>query len=241
MASLRLFTILLIGMTLTAPDAQARSRRRSSGSGGGSCGASQARSTVYNLPQEDKKETWKGFKTFQSAVKMQGSGRRTNGNIARYKGGDVKADPTCKTTKTSASGQCLLSYFSIAADPRSGWRMGDIIYMRGLADQEITLPSGRKIRHPGFFIVHDTGGAIKGPNRFDFFIGTTSLHGNDNAFKPFNLADKNMCQNKGFEKIARGSAKYNDALAQIYNNQDSDTSRGNQQGPAGPAQSVAGR
>ncbi len=52
--------------------------------------------------------------------------------------------------------------------------MGDIIYMRSLADQEITLPSGRRVRHPGFLIVHDTGGAIKGPNRFDFFIGPTS-------------------------------------------------------------------
>ena len=230
------FTMLLI--SLTSPEAEARRKKAAAGGGGGLCGAGKATSTIYNLPQEDKKDTWPGFKDFKSAVRMQGSGRRANGKIARYKGGDVSVPSTCKTTTTSASGQCLLSYFSIAADPSAGFRMGDIIYMRSLADQEIELPSGRKIRHPGFLIVHDTGGAIKGAGRFDFFVGTTNPQ--KSSFQRFNLADKKKCDNKDFQKIERGSAKYQDALAQIYKNQDSDTSRGNQSpGSSSPSQSIA--
>jgi 3D (Asp-Asp-Asp) domain-containing protein len=234
MNQLKLSTIFLTCLAILYPEAEARRRYRPVDL----CGGQKATSTVYNLPQEDKRETWKGFRTFQSAVNMQGSGRRANGKIARYKGPDVTVPSSCKTTTTSASGQCLLSYFSIAADPRSGWRMGDIIYMRSLADQEITLPSGRRVRHPGFLIVHDTGGAIKGPNRFDFFIGPTATR--DSAFQKFKLADKNECAGKDYQKVERGSAKYSDALAQIYKNQDSDTSRG-QSADGGPSQILANR
>lgn len=170
MHRLKVSTTLLTCLALLYPEAEARRRYPN----GNLCGGGKATSTVYNLPQEDRPETWRGFRSFQASVRMQGSGRRANGRIARYTGRDVSVPNSCNTTTTSASGQCLLSYFSIAADPRSGWRMGDIIYMRSLADQEITLPSGRRVRHPGFLIVHDTGGAIKGPNRFDFFIGPTS-------------------------------------------------------------------
>ncbi len=225
MATLNVFKILICAAALVIPEAHAKVKKAPL------CGGKQATSTVYNLPVENKEETWKkskdlpwGFSSFKAAVKMQGSGKRTNGNIARYKGGDVKADPMCTTTKTSSSGQCLLPYFSIAADVKNGWKMGDIIYMRNVADQEITLPSGRKIRHPGFFIVHDVGGAIKGANRFDFFVGGVAPAKSE--FEKFKMGSAGSCENKEFEKVDRGSAKYRDALAQIYNNQDSDKTKG---------------
>ncbi len=242
MVKLNLFLTVLIGFVLIVPSAEAK-RKRSGKSGKKKysevnlCGNKTATTTVYNLPKEDKKETWKGFKTFQDSVKMQGSGRRTNGNIARYKGPDVKTRSSCNTTTTSASGKCLMSYFSVAADPKY-YKMGDIIYMRSL-DKDIKLPNGRTVRHPGFLIVQDVGGAIKGPNRFDFFVGP--IDATASSFKDPKIADKKSCENKGFEKLERGSGKYNDALAQIHNNQDSDTSVGNQPGGGGATQAVASK
>ena len=232
--SLIIFSALLFIST----DAVAKKTKGRKISTANSCGPKQAASTVYNLPSEKDPSTWKpsGFKSFRDSVKMQGSGRTSAGTIARYKGPDVRVPSTCKTTTTSSSGQCLMSYFSVAADPKH-WRFGDIIYMRSLADKEITLPGGRKIRHPGFLIVQDTGGAIKGANRFDFFIGTTNA--TKSEFNKFNLTNKSQCKGKEFEKIDRGSDKYKDALAQIYKNQDSDDAKPRQQGDAPPAQKFA--
>lgn len=78
---------------------------------------------------------------------------------------------------------CLDPYRSIAADPKFH-KIGDVIYIPILKDQK--LPDGEI--HDGYMIVRDTGGAIKGEGRFDFFIGFDDYHGH--LFSKLNLSDK---------------------------------------------------
>jgi 3D (Asp-Asp-Asp) domain-containing protein len=78
---------------------------------------------------------------------------------------------------------CLDPYRSVAADPLYH-KIGDVIYLPLLRDQK--LPNGET--HDGYFIVRDTGGAIKGEGRFDFFIGFDDYHGH--LFSKLNLAGK---------------------------------------------------
>lgn len=232
-----LFLYLSSGLFLIL-GTQAHASLTSSTENEGSCGGSSAVSTIYNFPQEDKPDTYAEYSSFKSAIKTEGAGRLANGNIYTYEGKTIESNPSCNTTTVSASGQCLLPYFSIACDPKSGWKMGDIIYMRSMADQQITLPTGRTIRHPGYFICQDTGGAIKGANRFDFFVGATS--NSQNAFTPFKLGSTSSCEGKSYTKLDRGSSNYQDALQQIYALQDADSSnRGGSPQIYQPAQSFA--
>ena len=78
---------------------------------------------------------------------------------------------------------CLDPYRSIAADPKFH-KIGDVVYIPILKNQK--LPDGEI--HDGYMIVRDTGGAIKGEGRFDFFIGFDDYHGH--LFSKLNLADK---------------------------------------------------
>ncbi len=79
---------------------------------------------------------------------------------------------------------CLDPFHTVAAD-LSVWKPGSVIYIPKVLGAK--LPNGEI--HSGFFIVRDTGEAIKGPHRFDFFTG--SLHWNDprNPFRALSLAD----------------------------------------------------
>jgi 3D (Asp-Asp-Asp) domain-containing protein len=78
---------------------------------------------------------------------------------------------------------CLDPYRSVAADPKFH-KIGDVLYMPILKDQK--LPNGEI--HDGYMIVRDTGGAIKGEGRFDFFIGFDDYHGH--LFSQLNLSNK---------------------------------------------------
>lgn len=84
-----------------------------------------------------------------------------------------------------ASGWCLSPNFSVAADPKYH-QPGDVIYVPSLAGTR--LPSGEL--HDGYFIVKDTGGAIKGPDRFDFFLGLRRNVRRDHPFLLLGLNDK---------------------------------------------------
>lgn len=253
----RILIVIGLAVTIAAQTAEAKRKKRgrrpqSQASG---CGPGKLSSTIYNLPHQDKKETWRGYNDFRCAVEMQGSGiwtRKLEGSvdcsknyktgrkpkrtavsqlkdkspsakgghsILDYQGKETRVRPTCKTTTTSSSGNCLLSMFSVAADPGSGWDPGDIIYIRELADKEMTLPSGKKIRHPGYFIVHDRGGWIKGGNRFDFFVGASDA--SNNSLSKLGLGNKNAC-NLSYKKVTGN--QYRDALAAIHFWQDDDTS-----------------
>lgn len=204
---------LMMTTTMVFENAEARRKRRSVKPLKTACEEGVASSTIYNLPKESKPETYKGFSSFRSAVKMQGAGLTNKGTIARYKGGDLKANSSCKTTTYSASGQCLMSYFSVAADRKRGWSFGDIIHVPDLAGTEVTLPdSGKKIKHPGYFVVHDVGGVIKGSNRFDFFVGATDA--TNNAFQKAGLGDKRACKFK-FRKVDPDSEEGTTRLAEM--------------------------
>lgn len=148
---------------------------------------------------------------------MQGTGTLMDNKVLRYNG---KTESLGKcSTAIGAAGKCLLPYFSIAADPRF-YRMGDIISMPSMRGQIVTLPSGKKIEHPGYFIVQDTGGGVKGQNRFDFFTGSMGYLNPLNSFganaPKTSLSAKYQCSaRKQFSVIRRGTETYTQTLAMI--------------------------
>ncbi|MBX3020858.1 MAG: hypothetical protein KF799_04215 [Bdellovibrionales bacterium] len=166
--------------------------------------------SMYYLPKEGE------TRNFKAEVKMQGSGILKNGDIIDYRGRVSRTPGDCPTTVNSASGECLLPYFSIAADLRYH-RAGDIIYVPEVAEMKLKVklpPSNVEIIHPGYFVVHDTGGAIKGSDRFDFFTGTDKPLDKDNPFLNIGMADRKSCKNH-FVKLERNSDKAQQAMAQI--------------------------
>ena len=80
---------------------------------------------------------------------------------------------------------CLEPYYTVAADLRFH-HLGDVIYVPEL--KGVTLPNGEI--HDGFFLVRDTGGRIKGKNRFDFYTGFTPYLDSYNPFTAAGLQDK---------------------------------------------------
>ncbi|MBC7457696.1 MAG: hypothetical protein H7235_05420, partial [Bdellovibrionaceae bacterium] len=76
---------------------------------------------------------------------------------------------------------CLIPYVSIAADP-TYHNMGDYISMPAMKGKKVTLFDGRVLTHPGYFRIDDTGGAIDGRTRFDFYTGPLGLRQKKNSF-----------------------------------------------------------
>lgn len=79
---------------------------------------------------------------------------------------------------------CLDPYHSVAAD-LSVQKLGDVIFIPAVRGAK--LPDGSI--HDGYFIVRDTGGAIDGIGRFDFYIGTDSYHDKQNALVKLGFGD----------------------------------------------------
>lgn len=96
--------------------------------------------------------------------------------------------------------QCLQPFISIAAD-RNKFFVGDVVYIPAVAAMNIRLPDGD--RHLGFFIVVDTGGAIHGSGRFDFFTGPLNAKDPKNPFVQLGLQSKKTSYQ--YHKIKRGS------------------------------------
>jgi 3D (Asp-Asp-Asp) domain-containing protein len=65
----------------------------------------------------------------------------------------------------------LVPYRSIATD-KAQIAPGTVLYIPEARGANITLSSGRIIKHDGYFFAADVGGAIKG-NHIDVFIGTS--------------------------------------------------------------------
>lgn len=148
---------------------------------------------------------------------MQGSLQIKRGDqryIYRYTGKSEKVNTGCATT-TGAAGICLTPYIHVAADPRHH-RMGDLIYIPQLAGVLVPHPAGGTMAHPGYVVVADTGGAIKGENRFDFFIGEMPWNSARNPFGPAGLAmtDDRHCI-LGFQKIDGNSPQARVVTASI--------------------------
>ncbi|UYL09386.1 3D domain-containing protein [Bdellovibrio sp. SKB1291214] len=131
----------------------------------------------------------------------------------------------CKTGK-GAGGECIIPYISIAADPDHN-RMGTIIYMPSMRGKMVKLPNGQKKAHPGYFIIDDTGGAVQGTNKFDFFVGDPKV--DKSSFSNDHLPDVQLVgpekclDTKKFKKIAKYTnrktktlnPKYKEAVRQM--------------------------
>ncbi|MEK2646327.1 3D domain-containing protein [Bdellovibrio sp. BCCA] len=184
-----------------------------------SCPEGMAQSTVYFVPHiKDYCSSATPCAKFKRQVRMQGSGTLPGNKLLTYTGKTVDLG-SCETA-FGASGNCLIPYISVAADPRF-YSMGDIIDMPALKGKVMTLPNGKTFVHPGYFIVQDTGGAIKGKGRFDFFTGSLNMKDPKNTFGakgdpelPF--LDKDACTNtKRFTVVRRSSFSYQQKLLAI--------------------------
>lgn len=182
-----------------------------------SCRKDFASSTTYFVPhiKDYCSPALKPCASFKEEVKLQGSGTLVNNKIFNYLG-QTRDIGSCETA-IGAAGVCLTPFISVAADPRY-YNMGDIIAMPGLKGRKITLPNGKTMVHPGYFIVQDVGSAIKGPNRFDFFTGSLSPKDDGNAFgydgfQDLVMNDKNNCnKEKQFFVIKLDKPGYEVAL-----------------------------
>jgi membrane-bound lytic murein transglycosylase A len=193
------------------------------------CPNNIATTTTYFVPKmSDYCSGSKPCARFRKQVRLQGSGTMPNGKLLTYSGKKISLGG-CDTA-FGASGNCLIPFISVAADPRY-YSMGDIIQMPALKGKRIQLPNGKSMIHPGYLIVQDTGGAIRGRNRFDFFTGSYNYNNRKNAFGIYgsdatNMSDKNECDNdKTFSVVRRGSGSYDSSLLAI---EDSLRDAGNQ-------------
>lgn len=80
---------------------------------------------------------------------------------------------------------CLDPFFSVAADLHI-YNLGDVIFIPSAVG--MTLPDGST--HDGYFVVRDSGGAIKGDGRFDFFSGFKSANSNLNPLGNLGFGDR---------------------------------------------------
>jgi 3D (Asp-Asp-Asp) domain-containing protein len=78
-----------------------------------------------------------------------------------------------------AGGYQVVPYRTIAVDTRL-IPLGTVLYVPLARGVEITLPSGRKAVHDGYFFASDRGGAIR-ENHIDVFVG----HWSQNPFPSF--------------------------------------------------------
>lgn len=155
---------------------------------------------------------------FLRQVRMQGSGTLHGNRIRTYLGRTLELGD-CNTA-FGAANRCLTPFISVAADP-AHYNMGDIIEMPSMRGKTIRLPEGQTMIHPGYFIVQDSGGEIKGPNRFDFFTGSYGPSHPENIFGYRGPSDTRMhaasdrSRRKRFTRIQPNSPGYAAALAAI--------------------------
>ncbi|UOE99820.1 3D domain-containing protein [Bdellovibrio reynosensis] len=184
------------------------------------CSSSTATTSVYFIPHvKDYCQSSQPCAAFRREVRMQGSGILPGNRLLTYNNKTISMG-NCETA-FGASNQCLIPYISVAADPKY-YSMGDIIEMPSLKGKVMTLPNGKSFVHPGYLIVHDKGGAIKGPNRFDLFTGTMGMHDERNSFgtnADVNtiMADVSDCSDrKNFWVTRRGSEQNEMKMAVIH-------------------------
>lgn len=85
-------------------------------------------------------------------------------------------------------GYALIPYRTIAVDS-SHIPFGSVVYIPQARGIKITLPSGKRFKHDGYFFAGDHGGGIKG-NHIDVFTGNLKKHPfkfiRSNSSKTFN-------------------------------------------------------
>jgi len=84
---------------------------------------------------------------------------------------------------SGASHKCLIPFISVACDT-SVYPFGTIFEVSMLDKVEIAMPplGMDKIKHPKYVVCEDTGSAIKGENRLDFYTGSYGLKSKANIF-----------------------------------------------------------
>lgn len=224
--SQNVITLFLLACLLVAsPEAFAK-KKKSKGRGSGGCSTNIVRSSMYFVPhiKDYCSPATVPCKAFKNEVRMQGSGAMFGNQTYQYsprsKSDYITRDIGECDTAVGAANECLIPFISVAADPKF-YEMGDVISMPTMKGREIQLPNGKKMIHPGYFIVHDTGGAIKGKNRFDFFTGSFDDHNANNAFgydgfADLAITDKKSCNpKKQFTVVRQGTNKYDDIMVAI--------------------------
>lgn len=99
-----------------------------------------------------------------------------------YRFGKVQ-NKACRYGMGAGNSVCLDPFHSVAAD-LSIYKLGQVIYIPSAVG--VALPDGSK--HEGYFVVRDSGGAIKGHGRFDFFTGFFAQA--QNPFVSIGFSDK---------------------------------------------------
>lgn len=149
---------------------------------------------------------------FYFAVQMEGSGliRARDGrefliNYVGVEGGIPRFKVVDRNVCPYGLGKdnlCLQPFISIAAD-RNRYAVGDVIYVPAVAKARIRLPDGDI--HRGFFIVSDTGAAITGLGRFDFYTGPFREQSSHNPFKQLGLGSKSNASKMIYYRVKRDS------------------------------------
>lgn len=133
-------------------------------------------------------------RTTQSACALQGScaivqdGELRSFNISgRAEKHDIFFEMTEHDCKFGygVKSSCLDPFYTLAAD-MSIYKPGDVIYIPTV--RGIKLPDGTD--HSGYFVVRDSGRAIVGKGRFDFFSGYYHWRSDDNPFSKIGLTSK---------------------------------------------------
>jgi hypothetical protein len=92
---------------------------------------------------------------------------------------------SCRYGFGSSPHICLDPFFSVAAD-LTKYKLGDVIYIPSL--KGLVLPDSTL--HSGYVIVRDSGSAIKGYGRFDFFKGFMGAQDGANPLTQIGLAGR---------------------------------------------------
>jgi 3D (Asp-Asp-Asp) domain-containing protein len=123
----------------------------------------------------------------QGTCEIRNSQGRSLVNVAGKVNSDYRfakiQNSTCRYGMGASKTICLDPFHSVAAD-LSIYKLGQVIYIPSVVGVE--LPDGS--RHEGHFVVRDSGGAIKGYGRFDFFTGFFARA--QNPFVSIGFSDK---------------------------------------------------
>ncbi len=105
---------------------------------------------------------------------------RTIKNVPRF----IVIDSSKCPFGLGVKGICLDPFYTIAGD-LNHHKPGEVIFVPKMKGTQ--LPTGET--HDGYFIVRDRGGAIVGPNRFDFFTGSYTSTDPENSFSKLGFAE----------------------------------------------------
>jgi 3D (Asp-Asp-Asp) domain-containing protein len=100
--------------------------------------------------------------------------------VYRFTEVDLKRCPFGYGVKNS----CLDPFFSVAAD-LTIYKPGEVIFVPNLVG--VKVPTGEI--HDGYFVIRDSGAAIVGATRFDFFTGFYSHVNRGNVFARLGFGD----------------------------------------------------